>query len=180
MRMLARLLDVLALVMRLLAGFLLLASVCLNAFNIADRFLVSSPIQWGEEIMLFLMVGIVFSGAVAISAQGRHIRMDMIVALTPRPVQRAFHLLAVLCEGGAAAFVVWISVPVVEQLAAFNERADASNMPIWIPQSVVPVGLGLIAVICLTRIMLLLAGHRATAIVGTGPSAAETAALAGE
>jgi TRAP-type C4-dicarboxylate transport system permease small subunit len=179
MRMLAVGLDVISTVMRVLAAVLLVASVGLNLFNILDRFLVATPIQWGEEVMLFLMVGIVFFGAVAISAQGRHIRMDIVIALAPKPIRHLFNLLAVLAEGAAAAAVAWIGIPVVMELADFDERATASDLPMWIPQALVPFGLSLIALICLARLALLVSGHRATARVAPGPGSAETAAVAG-
>jgi TRAP-type C4-dicarboxylate transport system permease small subunit len=168
----------LARVMRMLTASLLVVSVLLNFANIFGRYFLNAPLQWGEEVMLFLMVGIVFFGAVVISAQGRHIRMDILVALLPVPAQRAFAALAILAEGIAAAVVVCIGVPVVMELADFDQRADASNVPLYIPQAIVPVGMSLIALICVARLVLLLAGRRTTAVL---PSAvAEPAPLAGE
>jgi TRAP-type C4-dicarboxylate transport system permease small subunit len=178
MRVIASGLAGLARMMRVLTGGLLVISVLLNFANIFGRYFLNAPLQWGEEVMLFLMVGIVFSGAVVISAQGRHIRMDIVVALLPAPAQRFFGALTILAEGIAAAVVVWIGVPVVMELADFDQRADASNVPLYIPQAVVPLGMGLIALICLARLVLLLGGRRTTAVLPTA-AVAEPAPLVG-
>ena len=159
-------LAVLARLMRLLAASFLVASVALNFVNIVGRYFFNSPLQWGEEVMAFLMVGTVFSGAVVISAQGRHIRMDIIVALLPLPLQRFFFGLAILAEGVAAALVVYFGIPVINDLMDFDQRADASDLPMWIPQAMVPLGMTLIALICLSRLVLLFAGERTAVTVG--------------
>ena len=144
---------------RLLAALLLVLSVGVNLANILGRYFLDAPLVWGEEVMAFLMVGFVFLGAVAISAAGRHIRMDMLLALLPRPARRVGEAATILAEAAAAGLAAWLGWPVVAALMDFDQRADASGLPMWIPQAIVPVGLALILLVCLGRLALL-AGER--------------------
>ena len=47
--------------LRVIAGTLLVLSVAINFANVIGRYFFSASIYWAEEIMLFLMVGCVFS-----------------------------------------------------------------------------------------------------------------------
>ena len=60
-------------VTRTLAGICLLGSVAINFANIIGRYFFAVSIPWAEEIMLFLMVGCVFTGCCAVAWEGRQI-----------------------------------------------------------------------------------------------------------
>ncbi len=68
---------------RSLAGICLLSSVAINFANIIGRYFFSVSIPWAEEIMLFLMVGCVFTGCCAVAWEGRQIRMDVVLGMLP-------------------------------------------------------------------------------------------------
>ena len=63
---------------RTVSAICLLSSVVINFINIIGRYVFSVSIPWAEEIMLFLMVGCVFTGCCAVAWQGRYIRMDIV------------------------------------------------------------------------------------------------------
>ena len=54
-------------------------------------------------------------------------------------------MLSELVMIAAAAAVTVFAWPVVTQLAAFDERSEAANFPLVIPQAMVPVGYTLMA-----------------------------------
>ena len=66
-----------------------IASVAINFANIIGRYFFSVSIPWAEEIMLFLMVGCVFTGCCAVAWEGRQIRMDVVVGMMPAEGARA-------------------------------------------------------------------------------------------
>ncbi len=158
MKTIATALDRLGRVVKLITTIIFLASVALNFANIFGRYFLSAPIEWGEEVMLFMMVGMVFFGAVVISAQGRHIRMDLLIMMMPAHIQRVLVGLGIFIEGAVAATIVWIGIPVIDDLIAFDQRAEASGLPLAIPQAIVPIGLTLIALTCVARLVLLAGG----------------------
>jgi TRAP-type C4-dicarboxylate transport system permease small subunit len=138
---------------RTLSAVFLLGSVVINFVNIIGRYVFSVSISWAEEIMLFLMVGCVFTGCCAVAWQNRHIRMDVLITALPAKVQAFFNLLADLVLIAAAVAVTMFAYPVISQLAAFDERSQAANFPLVIPQSMVPIGYSLMALLVVIRLL---------------------------
>jgi TRAP-type C4-dicarboxylate transport system permease small subunit len=138
---------------RAAAGIFLISSVAINFANIIGRYFFSISIPWAEEIMLFLMVGCVFTGCCAVAWEGRQIRMDVIIAMMPTKVHDLFHLLSDLALIAAAAAVTAFAWPVITQLAAFDERSQAANFPLVIPQAMVPIGYTLMALLVAVRLL---------------------------
>ena len=93
-------------VTRTLAAIFLLSSVAINFANIIGRYFFSVSIPWAEEIMLFLMVGCVFTGCCAVAWDGRQIRMDVVVAMLPAKARELLGLVSELTLIAAAAAVV--------------------------------------------------------------------------
>lgn len=145
----------------------LMASVLINFANIIGRYFFSVSIPWAEEIMLFLMVGCVFTGCCAVAWHGRQIRMDVLVSLLPPTLRHLLELLAELVMIAAAIAVTVFALPVIKNLAEFDERSQAANFPLVIPQAMVPIGYTLMAL--LVAIRLLITARRSGAGV-TGPS----------
>ena len=138
---------------RAAAGILLISSVALNFINIIGRYFFSVSIPWAEEIMLFLMVGCVFTGCCAVAWEGRQIRMDVIVGMLPPKLRDCLHVLSdlvMIATAGAVAAFAW---PVISQLAEFDERSQAANFPLVIPQAMVPIGYTLMAFFVAVRLL---------------------------
>src|SRR5262249_26695352 len=138
---------------RAAAGIFLISSVAINFANIIGRYFFSVSIPWAEEIMLFLMVGCVFTGCCAVAWEGRQIRMDVIIAMMPTKVHNLFHLLSDLVLIAAGALVTAFAGPVIPTLAAFDERSQAANFPLVIPQAMVPMGYTLMALLVAVRLL---------------------------
>jgi TRAP-type C4-dicarboxylate transport system permease small subunit len=148
---------------RAISAVLLCCSVLLNFANIIGRYFFSVSISWAEEIMLFLMVGCVFIGNGAVAWSGRQIRMDVIVGLMPPKVRKGFDLLADLAFIVTAITLAVFAWPVIVDLAAFDERSQAANFPLVIPQALIPAGLSVMALFVAIR--LLTRSHPAPAAV---------------
>src|SRR5580698_3050360 len=138
---------------RTVAGICLISSVAINFANIIGRYFFSVSIPWAEEIMLFLMVGCVFTGCCAVAWEGRQIRMDVVVSMLPVKVRDFLALLSelvMIATAGAVAAFAW---PVIQQLAEFDERSQAANFPLVIPQAMIPIGYTLMALLVAVRLM---------------------------
>lgn len=152
--------DAVLAVTRTVAVTLLMASVTLNFVNIIGRYFFSVSIPWAEEIMLFLMCGCVFLGSVNVAHSGRQIRMDVIVGMMPPKIRDALHVLSELAFIATAIAIAYFAWPVISMLAAYDERSEAANFPLVIPQSMVPLGLLLMALLVGIRLILQLRSHR--------------------
>ena len=135
------------------ACVLLVCSVAVNFANIIGRYVFSVSLSWAEEIMLFMMVGCVFFGSCAVAWQGRQIRMDVVVGMLPPKIRELLELLSQLTFLVAAACVTYFAFPVIQQLAEFDERSQAANFPLVIPQAMVPIGFTLMGILVILRLV---------------------------
>jgi TRAP-type C4-dicarboxylate transport system permease small subunit len=142
-------------IIRATAAILLAGSVAINFANIIGRYFFSVSIQWAEEIMLFMMIGCVFLGSGAVGWSRRQIRMDAFVALLPPTLRQALEFVVELVEIATCFFLAALSWPVITMLAELDQRSQAANFPLVIPQAAMPVGFALmgalIAVALITR-----------------------------
>src|SRR6202161_2730186 len=139
---------------RAVAGICLLASVAINFINIIGRYFFSVSIPWAEEIMLFLMVGCVFTGCCAVAWEGRQIKMDVVIGMLPPNLREFFHVVSELALIAAAGAVTVFAWPVITQLAAFDERSQAANFPLAIPQAMIPIGYTLMGLLVAFRLLM--------------------------
>ncbi len=138
---------------RAAAAIFLIASVAINFANIIGRYFFSISSPWAEEIMLFLMVGCVFTGCCAVAWEGRQIRMDVVVNMLPpklRDLVNVFSELVLIATAIAVTVFAW---PVITDLAAFDERSQAANFPLVIPQAMLPIGYTLMGLLVAIRLI---------------------------
>jgi TRAP-type C4-dicarboxylate transport system permease small subunit len=139
--------------LRIVAGVLLVCSVMLNFVNIVGRYFFHSSISWAEETMLFLMVGCVFLGSGPVAWSGRHIRMDVFVRLMPAKIRESLDLLSELVFLATAIVLVIFAWPTIRQLIAFDQRSLAADIPLAIPQAMIPIGLSIMAFLVAVRLI---------------------------
>jgi TRAP-type C4-dicarboxylate transport system permease small subunit len=139
--------------LRVISGVLLVASVLLNFANVIGRYFFSDSIYWAEEVMLYLMVGCVFLGNGVVAWSGRQLRMDVIVGMMPARVQKLLALASELIFLVVATMVVTSSIPVVRDLWSFDQRSQSAEIPMYIPQAMVPVGLSLMVLLVIARLL---------------------------
>jgi len=137
-----------------IAAAALLCIVAINGANIVARYIFISPFSWAEEIMLFLMILAVFSGAVAITWRNLHIRIDTFVDLAAPGLRRALMAIGSAIAIAAIAVIVHASANIVSILHTLDQRSDALEVPSWIPQSFLTVGLAIVALLMAVRTVL--------------------------
>jgi TRAP-type C4-dicarboxylate transport system permease small subunit len=136
-----------------MTAVLMLVAVALNAANIVGRYVFFRPIASAEEIMLFLLVGTVFLGNAVVGFEGKQLRMDVILHALPPGLRRAFDVAADLTMIAVCVILIVIGWPAVQMLAEFDQRSEAAEIPLVIPQALVPIGLGLNAFLVGVRLI---------------------------
>ena len=140
-------------VLRVAAGAMLVLSVVINFANIIDRYFLRESLPWAEEAMLFLMVGAVFLGAGPVGWLGRHIRMDVVISLLPPRARRFFDVLSDVVTIATCIAVAVFAWPVMTMFYQLDQRSETANIPLVIPQSAVPIGLLLMALLIAVRLI---------------------------
>jgi C4-dicarboxylate transporter DctQ subunit len=145
-------------VLRVFAGVLLALSVALNFANVIARYFFSASLYWAEEVMLFLMVGCVFLGGGVVAWSGRQIRMDVVVSMLPPKAREALEVFSELVFIAVAITIVVFAWPVIRDLYNFDQRSQSAEVPLYIPQVLIPLGLGIMAL--LVSVRLIMVGYR--------------------
>ena len=125
---------------RMLMAVLMLTGIAINFANVVARYLFDFAIFWAEEIMVFIVIWCVFIGAITVTFNGAHLRMDLVSAHLPGRWKAAVN-------GGIAVvfivlgvFMIPHSFEVVSFLAAADQVSVTASVPKEIPHSAVLVG----------------------------------------
>jgi TRAP-type C4-dicarboxylate transport system permease small subunit len=137
-----------------LAALALLVVIIISFSNVILRYVFLRPIAWAEELMLFLMIFSVYTGAVSVAWEQRHIRLEGIRNAAPPKLRRAVGIISALVLIVILAPIIYSSSTVVALLQEMGQTSDAMQAPMWVPQAVVPIALAFIALIALVRIFL--------------------------
>lgn len=151
-----------------IAAAALLAIVAINGANVLARYIFISPFSWAEELMLFLMILSVFSGAIAVTWRNTHIRIDTFIDLAQPAVRRTAMAIGAIVSITAILTIVYASANIVSLLHQLDQRSDALDLPSWIPQSFLTIGLAVIALLIAVRTILSLVRATAPAPAGQG------------
>ena len=138
---------------RVVSGVLLVGSVAVNFANIIGRYFFAVSIQWAEEVMLFLMIACVFLNCGLVGWAGRQIRMDAFVSLLPPRPRAIVELVVEVVVVATSLLLAALSWPVVSMLAALDERSQAANIPLVLPQGTMPLGFVLMALLIAIRLL---------------------------
>jgi len=147
MTVLRRIGDAISAICALTAALALTGIVIVNGANVTSRYFFGSSFPWAEELMIFLMVLTVFAGAATPTWRNAHIRIDLLVErLTPR-MQLIAAIVVSIVTVVIVAILAAVTFRIVSMLYAFDQRSLALDVPLWIPQGFVAVGLALIVIL---------------------------------
>jgi len=136
-----------------LSGVALGIIVAICTINVIGRYVFGHAFSWAEEAMVYCMIFIIFFSSAAVTWKGRHLSLDMVLRKFPVPAQKAIVFGGTLASVALLLVLASTSGEVVAKLYRFAQRSDALEIPMWIPQGFVPVGLSLIALMMLLRLL---------------------------
>lgn len=145
--LLVRVMNVVSTVCLYLAGLALTLIVVINGVNVFCRYVLFWALSWAEEGMVFLMITGVFLGAITVTWERIHIRIDVLLAMLGGGARLAAEWFALLITASVLLPLGWSSWGVVRKLYQFDQRSDALDLPVWIPQLTIPFALLSIPVI---------------------------------
>ncbi len=131
----------------LLSGLSLVLIVIINGANVFSRYVLFWALSWAEEAMVFLMIFGVFVGAISVTWDRMHIRIDAIIALLGDRLRTAAEWIAIAITAAVLLPIGWVSWGVVKKLYEFEQTSDALHLPVWIPQITIPFALLLIPIV---------------------------------
>lgn len=136
----------------------LAAAACLGLFQVVLRYLFEVGFDWVEAVLVMLVVYSALIGASVAVRRGLHVRLDVVVdKLPPRPRWAVYLLGNVLCL--FYTLTLWYyGLKFFQQVIAWGVINIQSDLPEWLHQFSVPIGMGLMSIRYVQEIRRLLWG----------------------
>lgn len=144
---------------RAIVGTAILVGIAINAANVAGRYLFLSPIIWAEEILIYIMVWTVFLGAVLVTWDGRHLKMDFFLVTMAQPYKRIMALLSTIAVVVVCAFVVPQAWTVFSLMYRLDQRSVVAEIPMAIPHFALVFGFAMMVIAVVYRFRLHASGN---------------------
>jgi len=123
-------------------------------YAIFQRYVMQTPLLWGDELIGYLLVAIVMFGAADALRGNNHISIDL---LTRRAGPKLAHLLRIwfdLAVFGFALILGWSTWQTIEFAYQFGSYSPGYiEIATWVPQVPMLIGSVLLALVALTRLI---------------------------
>jgi TRAP-type C4-dicarboxylate transport system permease small subunit len=144
---------------RLILGTLILVGIAINFANVIGRYVFQAPIIWAEEIMIYIMIWAVLTGAVLVAWDGGHLKMDFFTLTLPSPWKEILNFVGATIFLLVCVFVLPQSLRVVELMTRFDQRSVIARIPMAIPHSAILLGFFLMLVAVAIRFRMYVTGQ---------------------
>lgn len=128
-----------------------LCSVCILAitaivmYEVIARSMLDAPTIWVQECAVYLLIAVAFFGLAPTEHVGENIRIDILSRHFPPPVRHWLEIATCLLIALFAAVAGWGGWQMVQQSLRFGRRSPTLlAVPVWIPQSLLPIGMALL------------------------------------
>ena len=130
-----------------LAGFVL-------TYSVIVRYFLKISTDWQDEMSVFLIVGAVFMSAAAVQALRGHVAIETIIGLLPRRVNRVRQILVDVASLIFCAFFAWKSWTLLHEAWVEDYHSGSTwGPPLWIPYSLMAIGMTLLSIQILLQVM---------------------------
>jgi len=129
------------------AGFVL-------TYSVIVRYFLKISTDWQDEMSIFLIVGAVFMSAAAVQALRGHVAIETIIGLLPTRVNRARQILVDVASLAFCAFFAWKSWTLLHEAWVEGYHSGSTwGPPLWIPYSLMAIGMTLLSIQILLQVM---------------------------
>lgn len=140
---------------------LVIASIVLT-YSVFSRYFFHFSTDWQDELSVFLIVGAVFMSGAAVQAQRGHVAIEAIVGLLPARSNHIRQFVVDLASFAFCAFFAWKSWTLLDEAITENYHSGSTwGPPLWIPYSLMSVGMTLLSLQLLLQVVAQLRGRKA-------------------
>jgi len=171
LRLLGRVVQLLAGIAMGLAATSLLVALCLIGWAVVMRYVFNAAPVWVDEMVGFLLVAIVMLAAARTLRQGEHIGVDLLVDRLSVPARRWSQVWAALAVSSVAGVLIvngWGTAKLARMLGLLTE--GNLEWPTWMLMTLMPIGGVLLLLAAVEMLWRALAGLPALGKAGHGPT----------
>jgi len=157
MRMLRKLGEVWDKVESAIGGLFLTLAVCIVVMEIVGRNLFSYSMIGADEIASFAVIWSVFFTASIGVKKNIHVRIDVLLMVLPATAARLVDAIGTVMALVFTTYLTYSGWTLLQESIMLGEMTMTMlRMPLWIPQSIIPVGGFLLSVRLVQRLVFLL------------------------
>jgi TRAP-type C4-dicarboxylate transport system permease small subunit len=159
-----RILDRVNQMIVIVSSVALVAAAFVLTYSVASRYFLHFSTDWQDELSVFLIVGAVFMSAAAIQARRGHVAIEAIVGLLPPRVNAVRQWLVDVASLVFCCYFAWKSWTLLDEAWVENFHSGSTwGPPLWIPYSLMAVGMTLLGLQLLLQVAAPLCRRRAAA-----------------
>jgi TRAP-type C4-dicarboxylate transport system permease small subunit len=142
-----------AVVVKLSSVALVVAAFVLT-YSVIVRYFLRISTDWQDEMSVFLIVGAVFMSAAAIQSDRGHVAIEAITGLLPPRVNMARQILVDAASLAFCAFFAWKTwLLLLEAWVEGFHSGSTWGPPLWVPYSLMTVGMLLLSLQILLQVV---------------------------
>lgn len=147
-----RLIGLLALAASIVSAFLVVVTLAVTGFSVFRRYVLGRPLTWSDELSGFLVVAIVMLGAAEVLRKGEHVSVDILSEKATGGKRKVLDIWSNLSVAIVAGVLFASALNAVQFSRMIGVYSDGYlEAPLWIPQSFMLVGAGLLFVLAVAR-----------------------------
>jgi TRAP-type C4-dicarboxylate transport system permease small subunit len=124
-------------------GLFLVLMILLACVQILLRTVFSSGLTWADPLLRYLVLWSGLLGAVMATSQGKHLSLDIISFLVPKPLHAWLHVITNLFSATVAAFLTWAAYLFIHSEMEFG-NTQLLSVPSWAWNLIFPIAFALI------------------------------------
>ncbi|WP_169545699.1 TRAP transporter small permease [Sneathiella aquimaris] len=156
-----RALGFLAKLAAVLSAVLIVFTLAITGYSVLQRYVFGTPLTWTDELSGFLVVAIVMLGAAETLRKGEHISVDLLSSKARGISAKILGIWGYVSTAFVAGVLLisgWAAVEFSWNIGVYSD--GYLEAPLWIPQSFLLVGGGLLMLLAISRAIDLLVGKR--------------------
>ncbi len=128
-------------------------------YSVVTRYLFKVATDWQDEASVFMLVGAIFVCTAYVQSQRGHVGIEALTAILPARVNRARMLLVDIASTLFCGFFTWKSWTLFYEAWSEGQTTSSSFAPpLWIPYSLMAIGMSLLTLQLLLQSAIQLAG----------------------
>jgi TRAP-type C4-dicarboxylate transport system permease small subunit len=149
-----RILNAVNRVIVIVSSVALVVAAFVLTYGVVTRYFLHYSTDWQDEISVFLIVGSIFMSSGSVQARRGHVAIEAVSSLLSDNVNRWRLFVVDIATFAFCAFFSWKSWLLLEEAIIEGYRSSSTwQPPLWIPYSLMTVGMSLLTVQVLFQIV---------------------------
>lgn len=143
-----------------IAAVAVLACFAVVCWGVAARYFFNRPLNWGDEVSGWLVVGIVMLAIADCQRRNENIGVDLLLERSHGRRRAALLAFGLAMVAICALAMTWYGVEMVQFSRMLDLRSNTIGwVAVWPIQILVPLGAGLLLVVSLAQLVIVAAGR---------------------